>query len=372
MKVCHVQANISWGGAEIYSVEIATWQRQSGLDVSYWCYEGSPIHKECTKRGIPTVTDPLPRHFSPRHFSGLVETIRKNQFTHLHLHWNQSVWAFFGIKKFCDVKLFLHCHLWMTHKKKDPLHYLAYKQFDKILVPGQMSKELHLTKVPVKESQIDFCRYSLELEKSTVWKDAHAKRPNPERKKWGLPDDALILGFFGRIDKQKGVYEFLKAVQKPLELYPNAHALVVGDATKGEAEAAEYEVQVNRLLDESPHRNRIHRIPHQAHFHPILSCADVMVMPSYQECYSILFIHGFALGIPIVSTQAGGTPDLIAVPDRGWLVPPRRYEELEEVLCEIAANPSQIEKKSEACLKYVWANHSHNDIIRNLTKTYLS
>lgn len=368
MTIAHVFYSRSWGGAEIYSVDLACWQKESGLDIVYWCLPDSPIYFEAKKRGLKVITDKLYRR---QPFVGLFkiyEVVKREKLTHLHLHWAGGVWSFFGIKKLTSVKMIYHTHMWLAYSKRDPIHWLAYHELNAVTVAGDRARKVMLEKLPINQEQIDYIPYGIDFS-SYDKKISTDDEKSQLRDKFNLPTNKQLIGFFGRIDKQKGVKEFLLATEKVLKEFLNVDVVLVGDPTKNEEEAAKYEVEIKKIIEESPYKNRIHRFGHQKDFQTLLKSIDLLVLPSYNESYSILIVTAFALGVPVVSTQSGGTPDLIHS-DRGWLVPPKTVKPLEELLIQLCKNPNEITQKRQAGFDYAWSNHSHKVIVQKFNKIY--
>lgn len=369
-KIAHVFPNHAWGGAEIQMVELAQWQTEAGLDVTVWCKEDSPIYKEAQRRGLKCITDCVPFKATIPPLWKLVPVVKRHGFTHIHIHWATGIRVFMGIKLFCPVKLIFYTHMWITKNKKDPLHALAYKQIDKWTVSGPRAKDAVLKHLPVRDEQLEFVSYGIDFRQQPKNLRVNG-RPRPGlRSEWGLPEEALVFGFFGRIDRQKGVAEFVKALGPLLKEFPNLHLMMVGDPTLNEEDALKYKQEVDALIEAIPEKDRIHRFGHQRDFHTPLACCDLLVLPSYMESYSILIAHSFSLGIPVVSTNAGGTPDLVQPPLRGWLVPSRSVSELQETVREIARNPEAIRAKREACERYATENHSHTAVVKRFIEIY--
>lgn len=58
------------------------------------------------------------------------------------------------------------------------------------------------------------------------------------------------------------------------------------------------------------------------HLDRFLPWADVVVLPSYTEGMPNVALEASAAGVPVVATAVGGTPEVIANGETGWLVPP--------------------------------------------------
>ncbi|HEY3329964.1 MAG TPA: glycosyltransferase family 4 protein [Capsulimonadaceae bacterium] len=50
--------------------------------------------------------------------------------------------------------------------------------------------------------------------------------------------------------------------------------------------------------------------------------ADLFVLPTFADCYSIAGIEAMASGLPVILGSVGGTPDIIKDGETGYLVPP--------------------------------------------------
>jgi glycosyltransferase involved in cell wall biosynthesis len=358
IRVLHVFPSRSWGGAEIQMLEIAKWTRDLGVEPTIWCADGSPIFKEASRLGMSTVTTPLSLKGIIPPLWKIVPILKRGRYDVVHLHWAAGMRLFYPVKFFIKVKLIFYHHMWVTLTKKDLFHKLAYSAIDAMTVSGERGQAALLKHLPVRNDQIVICPYGVDKEKIDESILNHQGVNLDERKRWGIPAQAFVLGFFGRIDRQKGVKEFVETAQAILSTDPNIHYLIVGDPTLNEADATLYKEEVFNIIDQCTEKDRIHHIGHQSNFHSPMACCDLIVIPSYMECYSILILHAFALGLPVVSTNAGGTPDLIGAPQRGWLVEPKSTTSLLATLLEICRNPSEIKKKSQPCRDYVWKHHS--------------
>ncbi len=367
IRLAHVFPNDSWGGAEIYMVQLADWQKQAGLDVTIWCKEGSPIHQEALKRGLKVLVDPVPLRRFLGKLPSLAHSIRRENFTHLQIHWSGGVMTFAGIKLFCrELKVLYHPHMFIDYRKKDIFHRWAYGQLDQIFAAGECAKQSYLKNLPVKESQLKIVPYGLDLGETANLGEASNSSETVKKdfSKWGLASGKFYAGFLGRIDRQKGVKEFLLAAIPLLKKYPQLHLLVVGEPTRNEKDSLTYQDELKTLIHESGFSERITELGYQKDFRSLLSCLDVLVMPSYQETYSLLIIHAFSLGVPVLSTNDGGTPDLIGKQEeRGWLVPPKTVEPLREKLEFLLQHPDEILKKKNGCVTYVHSHHDYHQII---------
>jgi len=67
--------------------------------------------------------------------------------------------------------------------------------------------------------------------------------------------------------------------------------------------------------------------------------ADIFLLPSVSESFSMALLEGMASGLPVIATNVGGTPELIAHGENGLLVPHNDPKSLAAALDELAASP---------------------------------
>jgi glycosyltransferase involved in cell wall biosynthesis len=360
MHIIHVFPSHSWGGAEIYSLELAERQIQRGLKVSFWGVKNSRIIRDAEKRNIPVITAALPRRLNLVMLPETVRVLKAAGATHLHLHWSGGPWAFLGIKFFLPLKLIYHNHMWISHYKYDPFHWVAYQFVDHLIIAGERAKRAARKYLSIATSKLEVVPYGIDLTRS---ESVHSTRPE-----FSLPPDAKVFGMFSRIDRQKGTKEFLSALEICMG-DPKVYGVLVGDPTLNEEDAKKYQSELEILLEREPLRSRLIRFQSRKDYLNILNVCDVIVQPSYHESYSLLILDAFMLAKPVISTNSGGTPDLVTE-ERGWLVPPRNVDKLTVALQTAARDLNVVREKGKRAKNYVFKNHSFDSVLEKLKRIY--
>jgi glycosyltransferase involved in cell wall biosynthesis len=135
------------------------------------------------------------------------------------------------------------------------------------------------------------------------------------RRALGLPEDAPIVVFVGRLEPQKGVGELLDAFERVKRAIPDAVFALIGDGvwkSKVADVAARYP---GALL--APGARPLAEVARW------LTACDVFTLPSWMEGTPNVVLEALASGRPAVATSVGGIPDVLAHPDSGILVPAR-------------------------------------------------
>ena len=131
------------------------------------------------------------------------------------------------------------------------------------------------------------------------------------RQALGIPADALLYGFVGRLCHQKAPERLVAAFQLLAGRVPNAHLLMIGS---GETEGA-----VSRQIDASGHALRIH-LTSGLTGPQAMAAIDVLVMPSRYEAMSYVMLEAAAAGKPLILTDVGGASTVLKDGENGVLV----------------------------------------------------
>lgn len=122
------------------------------------------------------------------------------------------------------------------------------------------------------------------------------------RASFGIPDDAFVFGFIGRLSAQKAPLRLVEAFRMLAARRPDAHLLMVG--------SGELEEDVKSAIAASGLSNRMHLT--KAFTGPeAVTAFDLLVMPSLYEAMSYVMLEGAAAGKPILCTAFGGATTVI-------------------------------------------------------------
>lgn len=370
LHICHVFPSESWGGAEIYVRDLAQESLQSGMRVTIWGSAGSQLLTEAEKIGAEILDVPIPKNLSWDFSKRVAELVKQNKWTHFQFHWMSAPKVFWLSKFFVKIPMILHNHMWMKHWRKDPWTWLSYSSLDQLVVAGPRAKRAAIQTLPLADRKITEIPYAISMgQLKEIETLVSVEKGNFWREKLKIPSDAILFGFFGRIDRQKGVLEFLNAIEPHLQQNKKLYGVIVGDATRGEVEAQKLDEEVTELL-QKPSFQKILRLPFQKDLDGLLSEVDLLVAPSYNESYALIFLHAFIQGKPALSTLAGGTPDLVQAPAFGWLVPPQDVAKLSACMKDILRDPEEMKRRGANAKVMVQREHSYAPVLKRWKKLY--
>ena len=113
------------------------------------------------------------------------------------------------------------------------------------------------------------------------------------RAAWGVPEDAPVAGFVGRLAPEKGPWAMLRLAEALPEPW---HVVVVGDGREGAGMAVAIEA---RGLD------RAHLVGGDLGVGDVLNAFDTLIVPSRHESFGLTLAEGLWAGSPVVATRSG-------------------------------------------------------------------
>lgn len=123
--------------------------------------------------------------------------------------------------------------------------------------------------------------------------------------------DHIVIGA-GRLSPEKGVPVLIEAAKLVLAQTPNAGFIVFGEGAQRPA--------LERLIDAHGLRKRFVLPGHRTDLDRLMPSADVFVLPSFTEGLPNVVLEASAAQVPVVATAVGGTPEVIADGQTGYLV----------------------------------------------------
>ena len=154
------------------------------------------------------------------------------------------------------------------------------------------------------------------------------------RRERGIPSGAIVCLFVGRLSREKGVMDLMKAWD---QLRPaNAILLMAGpdmtDHPWNEGPAAR-DFSARHDLGAS-----VRFLGSIADVAPLLRTADIVIQPSHFEAQGLSAVEALASGVPVVASGVGGLLDFVIDGDNGKLCQPQRPAELAAAIRALVAD----------------------------------
>ena len=132
----------------------------------------------------------------------------------------------------------------------------------------------------------------------------------------GLPDKARLVVSIGNIRPAKGYEYLIEAACEVAQTDPDTHFVVVGHQKKALFD------QLQAQIAQSPIKPNIHFLGFREDVGNILKQADIFLLPSVSEGFSISTVEAMMAGVPVIATRSGGPEEILENEQTGLLIPP--------------------------------------------------
>jgi glycosyltransferase involved in cell wall biosynthesis len=155
----------------------------------------------------------------------------------------------------------------------------------------------------------------------------------------GTRNDFFRIGLIGRISPWKGQHVFLRAAAEVAKRFPEARFVIIGAALFGERG---YEREVRELPSRLGIESAVEFTGFREDIHAAIAELDIVVHASTTgEPFGQVIIEGMAAGKPVVATNGGGVPEIVADGRTGILVPMGDAPAMADAICAMLSDPGQ-------------------------------
>ena len=167
--------------------------------------------------------------------------------------------------------------------------------------------------------------------------------------------------FVGRLIYDKGIYEIAKTFKVIAKQYPDFDLILIGEEIEKEKLIAEFgnSELLNRVLFKGI-------IPHEE-VADYMKISNLLVFPSWAEGLPNVVMEAMAIGLPVVSSDVGGIPEVLKDGVTGLSVPPKNVEKLTEAVTRMIED-SDLREKCINNAKQLIGNEF--DVKKNVKKLY--
>lgn len=168
----------------------------------------------------------------------------------------------------------------------------------------------------------------------------------------GLPPDAVVLLFVGRIQPLKAPDVLLRAAAELVRHDPSlAGRLVVGILGGPSGSGLQHPDSLQRLADQLGLSKQVRFAPPvtRAELAEWYQAADLVAVPSHSESFGLVAVEALASGTPVVAARVGGLP--VAVGEAGVLVDghdPVRWAEVIDALITDPPRRAELARRAVA------------------------
>jgi glycosyltransferase involved in cell wall biosynthesis len=179
------------------------------------------------------------------------------------------------------------------------------------------------------------------------------------------PNDFVFI-FIGRIVRDKGIEELIKAFVAASNDLPEIELLLVGN----------YEENLDPLSEEVTEiiktNKRIRVVGYQKDIRPYLAVADIFVFPSYREGFPNTVLEAGAMGLPCIVTDINGSNEIIKDGTNGIVISKQNVTELRNAIVYMYNNGDIVAKMRGNARQMIMSRYDRKTIQQELLRMYLN
>jgi glycosyltransferase involved in cell wall biosynthesis len=180
------------------------------------------------------------------------------------------------------------------------------------------------------------------------------------RARWGLGSGTRVVTFIGRKRQAKDISVLVEAVRRAARTNDIVLVLVGPQYDWDRRPLAGLDPRELRVID-------VPAIPEEAKV-AVLAASDIVVQPSWQEAFGIVFLEAWASRVPVIGAAWGPIPGVLA--DEGLTFQRGDVADLEAKLDWLLTHPEDAQAMAERGRKRVAREHTWERVGLAVEKAY--
>jgi glycosyltransferase involved in cell wall biosynthesis len=184
------------------------------------------------------------------------------------------------------------------------------------------------------------------------------------RKGLGLSAKDRVIGFVGRPVKEKGLSDLYEAVQVLRDDEPSIRLLIVGSEQTSKKGSIGQGNRVEGIEDFCIFAGQRDDLP------DVYGLMEIFVLPSYREGFPRAPMEAALMELPCVVTDVRGCRDVVVHGQTGFIVPPRRPQDLAQRLQQLLADEELRNRLGKAGREYALRNFDERVVFKRVLVAY--
>ena len=148
------------------------------------------------------------------------------------------------------------------------------------------------------------------------------------KENYSIDENDIVLGFVGRLGREKGCNELFKAFKILKKQHKNLKLLFIGPIEKEdtiESELLKYMYECDDIIV----TDRVNNVE------KYMAAMDIFILPSYREGFGSSVIEAQAMGVPVIVTDIPGPTDGMIKNKTGLVIPVRDVDSIVNAVNEL-------------------------------------
>lgn len=353
MKVLHISGARSWGGNEQQLIDLIPELEKIEVSNIVFGVEGSPLERECRKRNIPFVECKEKKLNKFSNYKFLKQLVKEQSPDAIHLHTSDSLTVYTISDLLYNLKtptVFSKKGMGGSSSFLSKFKY-NYKNVSAVICVSERVKKDFSTILSEKnKSKLKVIYDGISIDR--------IKEPTHNLvEKLGINKEKQIIGNIANHVKAKDLPILIEAMNELVNLHQekNVHLIQIGSFNEKITPELKNRIRQYKLTDYITLAGFVEDAS------SFISQFDIYVMSSEREGLPLTIYEAFYKKIPVVSTKAGGTPEVITDEENGLLADVKDYKMLAEKVKFLLSNQE---------LKDMFSQNSYRLLTENYTSKH--
>ena len=352
-RVLLVIDSLDGGGAERYVVDLAIALRSRGWDVEVACSAAGVLAGQLRASDVPVnvlAGSLVKRRLSLRYVRALRRLLAQGRYDVVHAHlYASGAAAAAAVPRHTPLVLTEHTEgRWRSWRARAVSRW-SYRRASRIVAVSTAIRNVLADVYHVPPARIEVLPAVPAL----------PVRPRATQPSGG---QSAVVGFAGRLIREKGVDVFLRAASLVAGVVPEARFVVIGDGRlRGELEALAGDLG---LLEE-----KVRFLGFRDDAADLIAALDILAVPSRSAGTPLVVGEAMIAGVPVVVSRVGGLPDQVTHRRSGLVVDPEDPEGLAAALVSLLLAPDEARQLGEAGRAYA-ARFPHAAFVDRMEELY--
>jgi glycosyltransferase involved in cell wall biosynthesis len=313
MKILQVCSATEMGGGEVHVADLVRALADRGHAVYLAVRPGSPLREPLA--GVIASWHELPLRNSLDIYSAraINEIIKENSIDVVHAHLGRDyLVAALACKRLRGTKLILTRHHYLPIKQ-NPIYRWLLQDVAAVIAVSESVRQSIMDRLDLPEERVHVI---------PNWVDPERFQPidrDAARAMFRLRS-VLSVACIGKITPAKGQEEFIKAAARIARMRSDAEFIIVGEENDDSGSFTSYLLDLARTLGIG---ERVSFTGYVSDLPELLAAVDVVVVPSWDEGFSLVTVEAMAACRPVLASDVGGIRDIIKDNFTGMLFQPR-------------------------------------------------
>ncbi len=218
------------------------------------------------------------------------------------------------------------------------------------------------------KSKISVIGNGVDVEKFNRMRFKESGLPGKLKRDLNIDKDDLVVTIIGRVVREKGYLEWVRAAKEVTGRFKNVKFLAVGDTLESDRDGVKGEL--DEFIRENRLENKVIFLGSRTDIPELLAITDIFTLPSYREGMPRSLIEAMCMSVPAVATNIRGCREEVEEGITGFLIPVEDYRALAEKIIYLIVNPEARNTMGNGAREKAWEEFDEKKVIKKQAEIF--